>query len=100
MVSLGERSGQCPWHILLIGGSSGVGKTIVSQALAAHFGISRLLVDDVRLALQEFTSPEHYPDLHHFEATPAVWRESAESSCARLIATRAALEKRFCLVVR
>ncbi len=35
------------WRALLIGGASGVGKT----ALARHYGVSLLLVDDVRMAL-------------------------------------------------
>jgi 2-phosphoglycerate kinase len=92
-------SEQRSWQLLLIGGSSGVGKTIVSQALAAHFGISRLLVDDVRLALQELTLSEHHPELHHLEATPAAWRESPEAFPDRLIATSAALEKPLATII-
>lgn len=93
------RSGPFPWQVLLIGGSSGVGKTIISQALAEHFGVSRLLVDDVRLALQEFTRANEHPELHHLEATPAAWRESPESFRDRLIATSAALERALATII-
>lgn len=90
---------QQPWQVLLIGGSSGVGKTILSQALAAHCGVSHLLVDDVRLALQECTSSEQYPDLHHLEFDPDIWRASPEALCDGLIATSAALERALATII-
>jgi len=57
---------QPDWRVLLIGGSSGVGKTLVARELAGHFGVSLILADDVRLALQEVTTPAQNPDLHTF----------------------------------
>ena len=43
---------QTNWMVLLIGGSSGVGKTSVANQLGLRFGASWLQVDDVRLAFQ------------------------------------------------
>jgi hypothetical protein len=51
------------WTVLLIGGSSAVGKTIAAKALAQHFQVSLLLVDDIRLALQQVTLPNQQPIL-------------------------------------
>ncbi len=54
------------WRALLVGGNSGAGKTVAVRAIAQHLGVSVLLVDDVRLALQEMTAAEQQPDLHAF----------------------------------
>ena len=54
------------WKVLLIGGSSGVGKTVAARQLANHLSLSLLLLDDVRLALQQATSNETNPELHVF----------------------------------
>jgi 2-phosphoglycerate kinase len=65
------------WKVLLIGGSSGVGKTVVARELAKHLSLSLLLLDDVRLALQEATSSETNPELHVFLSyQTAQWRDS------------------------
>jgi 2-phosphoglycerate kinase len=50
--------------VLLLGGASGVGKTVLAHKLARHYGVSLLLVDDVRLAIQQVTTPEQHPALH------------------------------------
>jgi 2-phosphoglycerate kinase len=57
---------QMNWRVILIGGSSAVGKTAVAQALARRFGVSALLADDIRLAIQQVTTPAQLPDLHLF----------------------------------
>jgi 2-phosphoglycerate kinase len=49
-----------------MGGSSGVGKTVVARELSKHLSLSMLLLDDVRLALQHATSRETHPELHVF----------------------------------
>jgi 2-phosphoglycerate kinase len=70
------------WRALLIGGNSGAGKTILAQELARRFGVSVLLVDDVRLAIQQVTTPAQLPDLHIFvsdqqaaQRTPELMRD-------------------------
>lgn len=65
------------WKALLIGGSSGVGKTVVARELAKHLSVSLLLLDDVRLALQQATSSETNPELHVFlNYQKEQWRDS------------------------
>ena len=65
------------WKVLLIGGSSGVGKTVVARELARRLSLSLLLLDDVRLALQQATSRETHPQLHVFlEYQREQWRNS------------------------
>lgn len=56
------------WQVLLIGGSSGTGKTTIARQIARSEQISHLLVDDIRMALQATTTPEQQPDLHYFFA--------------------------------
>ena len=73
------------WKVLLIGGSSGVGKTAVAPVIARHFGVPWVQVDDVRLALQRVTSPAEHPALHFFLATEGVWDLPAEELCEALI---------------
>jgi 2-phosphoglycerate kinase len=65
------------WKVLLIGGSSGVGKTVVARELAKYLSLSLLLLDDVRLALQQATSKETHPELHVFlNYQTEQWRNS------------------------
>jgi AAA+ superfamily predicted ATPase len=59
-----------PWRVLLLGGASGAGKTVLAQSFARHYGVSLLLVDDVRLALQQVATPKQQPALHYFLTTP------------------------------
>jgi hypothetical protein len=58
---------------------------VATQQLARHLGVSHLQVDDIRLALQEFTSAEQYPDLHHLEGALSTGSLSAEAICSGLI---------------
>jgi len=65
------------WKVFLIGGSSGVGKTIVARQLAKHLSLSLLMLDDVRLALQQATKSETHPELHVFlNYETEQWRNS------------------------
>lgn len=66
------------WRVLLIGGSSGVGKTAAAQALARRTQTSLLLVDDIRLAIQQVTTPHDHPALHFFLRDADVWSRPPE----------------------
>lgn len=76
---------QFPWRVLLIGGSSGIGKTTIAQMVGRHLGVSVLLADDVRLALQQTTTAEQHPDLHIFVSDQAAAQRSPEAVCDGLI---------------
>jgi hypothetical protein len=66
---------QTDWMVLLIGGSSGVGKTMVAKQIGLRFGASWLQVDDVRLAFQRsrVTLAERTAALYFFLETPHIW---------------------------
>jgi 2-phosphoglycerate kinase len=80
-----------PWRVLLVGGASGVGKTNLAQALAHHYAVSLLLMDDVRLAIQQVTTAEQQPALHYFLVTPDVWRQPEDDMLAGFIGVATAL---------
>ncbi|HZG67552.1 MAG TPA: hypothetical protein VEZ12_12465 [Herpetosiphonaceae bacterium] len=66
--------------MLLIGGPSGIGKTIVAEQIGLQLGISWLQVDDLRLALQ-YSHPTVRAGtgaLHYFLRTPNVWDQPPE----------------------
>jgi len=86
-----KRMPDPPWRVLLIGGASGVGKTVLADKLARHYGVSLLLVDDVRLALQQVTTPEQQPALHYFLTTPDMWRQPEDELLAGFIGVAMAL---------
>jgi 2-phosphoglycerate kinase len=58
------------WHVLLIGGASGVGKTHVSYPLAQHFGVGITEIDDFQVILEHMTTPEQQPAMHFFRTDP------------------------------
>jgi hypothetical protein len=82
-----------------VGGASGVGKTVLAQALALHYGVSLLLVDDVRLALQQVTMSEQQPALHYFLTTPEVWRRPEDDLLAGFIGVSTALAPALGVIV-
>ncbi len=63
-------SGRHSWHILLIGGASGVGKTQISYPLARHFGVGITEIDDFQVVLERMTTPVQYPVVHLFPTDP------------------------------
>jgi 2-phosphoglycerate kinase len=63
-------SNERPWHVLLIGGASGVGKTHVSYRVAQHFGVGITEIDDFQVILEHMTTPEQQPVVHFFNTDP------------------------------
>ena len=84
---------QPAWRVLLIGGSSGVGKTRVAQALARRLGLSVLLADDIRMSIQQVTTPAEQPGIHYFLAHPTIWQKPPEAICDGFIAVGSALAR-------
>ncbi len=76
------------WDVLLIGGTSGIGKTTIARQLGLQLGLPWLQVDDLRLALQWSRAilPQRTSDLYFFLDTPGVWQLTPERLCAGLIA--------------
>jgi 2-phosphoglycerate kinase len=64
------------WRVLLIGGNSGAGKTLLAKELVRQWGIPFLMVDDVRIGLQNATTSDQNPDLHVFlKYQPEQWKD-------------------------
>ena len=87
------------WRVLLIGGGSGAGKTVVAQELARRFGVSVLLVDDVRLAIQQVTTPAQLPDLHTFVSDQQAAQRTPELMHDGLVAVGRAIAPALKIVV-
>lgn len=84
---------QPAWRVLLIGGSSGVGKTVVAQTIARQLGLSVLLVDDIRMAIQQVTMPGEQPGMHYFLAHPHIWQKPPETLCEGFVTVATALAR-------
>lgn len=54
------------WTVLLIGGSSGTGKSILARSLALRYKIPLTEVDDIRIALQAAIESTSRPNLFTF----------------------------------
>jgi 2-phosphoglycerate kinase len=87
------------WRVLLLGGSSGVGKTGVAQALARQLGLSVLLVDDIRMSIQQVTTPAEQPGIHYLLAHPTIWQKPPEALCEGLITVGHALAQPLSAVI-
>ncbi|MBX3052388.1 MAG: hypothetical protein KF753_12970 [Caldilineaceae bacterium] len=79
------------WQVLLIGGGSATGKSTVAQSLVKKIGISHLLVDDLRIAVQAVTTPAQMPALHYFLTVEDATALSAEAFTDGLIGVGQAL---------
>ena len=71
-------SGERAWQVLLIGGASGVGKTMISYRLATHYGAGITEIDDFQVVLEGMTTPEQYPALHFFRTRRDEWERLDE----------------------
>jgi len=54
------------WKVLLIGGSSGVGKSHLARQLSDYYKVPLLELDDIRIALQQVVKETDHPDLFTF----------------------------------
>ncbi len=81
------------WRVLLIGGSSGAGKTMVAQAISRRLGRSILLADDIRLAIQQVTTPAEQPGIHYLLAHPTIWQKPPEALCDGFITVGKAMAR-------
>ncbi|MER5356026.1 AAA family ATPase [Kitasatospora sp. NPDC002551] len=89
------------WDVILLGGASGVGKSLAAARIAAATGAFVVEFDDVVAAVQELTTPEQHPGLHHFGDGAAPAEELPPQRVLDLqIATAEALEPALLGVVR
>lgn len=54
------------WNVLLVGGSSGIGKTRLTKALAKAYKAKRIEADDICCAVKAMTSADSYPAIHYW----------------------------------
>jgi 2-phosphoglycerate kinase len=52
------------WHVLLVGGASGSGKTMLARRLGRRYGVNVTQLDDIQAALTAVTTPQEKPLLH------------------------------------
>jgi 2-phosphoglycerate kinase len=58
------------WTVLLIGGSSGVGKSYLARQLAKKYEIPLTEIDDIRIAIRTVANRLEHPDLFTFVDHP------------------------------
>lgn len=73
------------WDVLLLGGSSGTGKSTVAPLLARRLGAACAQVDDFRLVMQRITAPQERPALHFFTSNMGIWSLPPDLLCERLV---------------
>ncbi len=89
----GEAPVAPSWRVLLLGGVSGTGKSIVARELGLRLGLPWLQVDLFRLAFQHSraTLPRGNDDLYLFWDVPDVWQLPPERLRDGLIGTGVAM---------
>lgn len=55
------------WHVLLVGGPSGSGKSRACAELMRRYGVGCAEIDDISTAVQAMTTPEQQPILHYWQ---------------------------------
>ncbi len=88
------------WQVVVFGGASGVGKTMVSYRLAQHFAVGLTEMDDFQKVLNRLTTPEQQPALHFFRLHAAeVLRMDDEQMLAHILDTSEAMSGAMELVI-
>jgi 2-phosphoglycerate kinase len=54
------------WIVLLVGGSSGIGKTTLTKRLAHKYGAKIIEADDICRSIYVMTTCEQYPSIHYW----------------------------------
>ena len=93
---MGDRD----WTVLLIGGHSGSGKTVVAERIGLSRGVPWMMADDLRLAFQR--SRARLPgdaEALYFDKSPDYWRRPAEEQRDSLIAVGEAMSPALEVVV-
>ena len=94
-----SHSAQPGGRVLLIGGNSGSGKTVMGKTLARLWDRPALLVDDFRMVIQEMSSMAEQPGIHYFLAHPTIWQKPPEAVCEGFIAVGNALARPLSVVI-
>lgn len=74
------------WKVLLIGGSSAVGKSQLARQLSDEFHIPLTEIDDIRISLQQLVDKNSHPDLYFFLKKP--WVEILKDYSTEDLVTR------------
>ena len=73
------------WTVLLLGGSAGIGKTMLAERVARRLSLPWAQVDDFHCSLHAASRPADQPALHYFD-DDAVWEQPPEVLCDRFVA--------------
>jgi len=87
------------WNVLLIGGSSGIGKTSAAKAIARQLGVECAQLDDFRLMLEDMTTPSQQPALHFLNDAQFADNLSPEEMCQKLIDVAQVMSKAIEIVI-
>ncbi|MFJ2767567.1 AAA family ATPase [Streptomyces sp. NPDC087300] len=93
---------ETPWDVLLLGGASGIGKSLLAAQLADEHKAFVVEFDDVVEAVREITTADRHPGLHLFDELPDDIEETLPQDrvLGLQIATARALEPALTGVVR
>lgn len=66
------KRGQCVnkrnWTVLIIGGSSGTGKSSLAYEIAKYYDVNVMEVDDIYLSVETVTTKESFPAIHYWDS--------------------------------
>lgn len=56
------------WTVLIIGGSSGTGKSSLAYEIAKYYDVNVMEVDDIFLSVETVTTNESFPAIHYWDS--------------------------------